>query len=177
MPRYITQTSATAKQVHSKSYSFALNSLNTAATQIENTFALGQTVNVKKLQLNSIVYPYQGPGIRYNDEKCMHFAASSYATIPYTPQHAFTQGGVDQPFSISAWVKLPALPTAASHIFWHGGEYGMEVSVTGEISLLIATSGENYLKRVSVETVTLDAWTQIVATYKPAAGDATDISL
>ena len=43
--------------------------------------------------------------------------------------------------------------------------------------MIVVTSGENYLKREQVETVTLDTWVQIVAVYKPLAGDATDISL
>ena len=177
MPRYITQTSEVSKTLHTKAYSFALNSLSASATQIENTFQLGGTKNIKKVQLNSIVYPYQGPGIRYNDEKSMLFGASAYATVPYTPQHCFTQGGVDKQFSLSAWIKLPAMPMASSHIFWHGTEYGLQVDATGIVSLLVATSGENYLKRDSVETVTLEAWTQITAVYKPALADATDIAL
>ena len=149
MPRYITASSEVSKPIHTKAYSFALNSLSPSATQIENTFQLGGTKNIKKVQLNSIVYPYQGPGVRYNDEKCMLFATDSYATIPYTPQHCFAQGG-DKPFSISAWIKLPAIPTASSHIFWHGTEYGVEIDNTGVVSLIVVTSAENYLKRASV---------------------------
>ena len=84
MPRYVTHTAAVTKPQHTKAYSFALNSLSSEATQIENTFSLGQTVNVRKIVLNAVNYPYDAPGIRYCDEKCMLFAADSYATVPYT---------------------------------------------------------------------------------------------
>ena len=62
MPRYITQSSEVNKPIHTKAYSFALNSLSAAATQIKNT------KNIKKVQLNSIVYPYQALPIGRNKE-------------------------------------------------------------------------------------------------------------
>ena len=180
MPRYITNSSSAQKPIFSKSYSFALNSLSENATQIENTFSLGDgPINVKKIQLNSVVYPYQAPGIRYNDEKCMFFEPESYATVPYTPQHVFTQGGQDQPFSISAWVRLPAIPTSISHIFWHASEFGLEIDATGILTFSVLTDQSNYLKRSSVETIGLDEWVLVTGTYSPSAGAplASDISL
>ena len=52
MPRYIT-------------FCFTLNSLSSAATQIENVCQLGQTVNLKQIKLSSIQYPHDAVGIRY----------------------------------------------------------------------------------------------------------------
>ena len=83
MPRYVTPSTSALRQQHTKSYTFALNSLAINAQTIENTFQLGSTVNIKSVKLNSIVYPYAAPQIRYNDEKCFEFGADGYATVPY----------------------------------------------------------------------------------------------
>ena len=150
MPRYITATTSATKPTHTKAFCFTLNSLSSAATQIENVCQLGQTINLKQIKLSSIQYPHEAVGIRYQDLKSMAFAAASYATIPYTPQHCINSPSGDVAFSITAWVKLPAMPMAASHIFWHGTQYGLEVSATGEVSFSVFTDASNYLKRTSV---------------------------
>ena len=98
MPRYNTQSTSALRQQHTKSYEWSLNSLSSTATQIEDVFQLGQTVNIKSVRLNSVVYPYGSPQIRYNDEQCFEFGADGYAEIPYSPQHVFTNGN-DLPFS------------------------------------------------------------------------------
>ena len=87
MPRYITPTTSASRPTHTKAYCFTLNSLSSAATQIENVCQLGQTYNIKQIRLSSLQYPHEAVGIRYQDVKCMAFSAASYATVPYTPQH------------------------------------------------------------------------------------------
>lgn len=169
MPRYITPTTSATKAQHTRDFCFTLNSLSSTAEQIEDVGQLGQTVNVKKIRLAAIKYPHEAVGIRYQDVKCMAFSAASYATIPYTPQHCINSPHGDVAFSLTAWVKLPALPVGASHIFWHGTQYGLEVSDMGAVSFTVKTDADNYLKRTSVETIALDTWTQIAVTYNPSA--------
>ena len=172
MPRYITATTSATKPTHTKAFCFTLNSLSSAATQIENVCQLGQTVNLKQIKLSSIQYPREAVGIRYQDLKSMAFSAASYATIPSTPQHRINSPSGDVAFSITEWVKLPAMPMAASHILWHGTQYGLEVSATGEVSFSVFTDASNYLKRTSVEAILLETWTHISITYNPStAGD------
>ena len=77
----------------------------------------------------------------------MVLAADSYATVPYTPQHCINSPSEDVAFSMTAWVKLPAMPMATSHLFWHGTQYGLEVAATGEVSFSVFTDADNYLKR------------------------------
>ena len=175
MPRYVTPSTSAMRQQHTKSYTIALNSLSEAATQIEDICQLGQTVNVRSVRLNSVVYPYAAPQIRYNDQKCFEFGADGMATVPFTPQHVFTNGA-DLPFSIVAWVKLGAMPTACP-IFNHGTEYSLGIDVAQSVVLTVGTDAENYIQRSSIETCNTEEWVCVAATYAPSTQTAADITL
>ena len=70
---------------HTKSYTVALNSLSATASQIEDVFQLGQTVNIRSVRMNSVVYPYAAPQIHYNDEKCFACGADGRQPFPTRP--------------------------------------------------------------------------------------------
>ena len=173
MPRYVTPSTSALRQQHTKSYTVALNSLSATASQ--DVFQLGQTVNIRSVRMNSVVYPYAAPQIRYNDEKCFAFGADGLATVPYSPQHVFTNGS-DLPFSIVAWVKLGALPGACP-IWNHGTEYALGIDALQSLVLTVRTDAENYIQRSSVETCATEAWVCVAATYTPSLGTAADIAL
>jgi len=174
MPRYITQATSAVKPTHTKAYSFALNSLSAAATQIENTFALGSTVNVKNVRLNSVVYPYSAGSIRYNDSNCFAYSIDGTTTIPYTPQHVFTDGS-EKAFSLVAWVKVAGLAPACP-IFAHGSEYELSLTGTQEVQFTVYTDAGNYIRVTSTETVSTDTWVCVAVTYNPSAGSSADLT-
>ena len=162
MPRYYTPTPQ--RPTRTKAYNFQCNALSADATSISQTFQLSSAQLLKEVKIHSVTYPHEAQAIRINDQKSVLFADGG-GTVPYTVAHSFAGAAADSAFSITAWIKTPALCAAEFPIIELPNQYYLSLSAAQELSLLVKTDADNYIGLTTVGTVTNEVWTAVCCTY------------
>ena len=155
-------TPAMQKALRAKAYTFQCNALSSDATTIQQTFTVQAGV-LRGVRPNGITYPHDAAAIRLNDQNSVAFTDGG-GTVPYTAAHSM----VGKSFSVSAWIKTPAMCAAEFPIFQVADQYYLSLTATQELEFKVGTAA-NCIGLTSMGTVPNETWTAVCATWDGTA--------
>ena len=151
-------TPAPQKALRAKAYTLQCNALSADATSIQQTFAVTSDV-LRGVRLNGITYPHDSAAVRLNDQNSVEFTDGG-GTVPYTAAHSF----VGKSFSITAWIKTPAMCMTEFPIFQVAGQYYVNLTAEQTLEFRVGTATD-CVGLTSIGAVANETWTAVCVTW------------
>ena len=132
------------KPRHRKTFACGLRTLNTAGTEVLDTFQIGASVNVRSVTLSHLAVAYEAPQVVYGDTKCALLGADGYLEVPYTAAHALVDPNGDKKGGACIWIKTPDI-ISGFPVLCHGGAGGwlFEVTALAALQITLKTDAAN----------------------------------